>query len=132
MSKRSRLSVPVVEESIDVDTEFVHTGTVRVRTRTDERQETVEVPLERQEAVIERVPVDRVVEAAEGIRQEGDVTIVPVYEERVVVTRQLVLREELHIRRRVSRENETVSVALRRQDVEVTREAATPSRGTPR
>lgn len=41
---------------------------------------------------------------APEIRTEGDVTIVPVLEEVLVVEKRLVLKEELHIRRRVAAE----------------------------
>jgi stress response protein YsnF len=43
----------------------------------------------------------RIVETAPEIRTEGDVTILPVVEEVLVVEKRLVLKEELHIRRRV-------------------------------
>ena len=59
-------------------------------------EETVEVT---------RVPIDKVVETAPEIRTDGDVTIVPVLEEVLVVEKRLVLKEELHIRRRVETED---------------------------
>jgi stress response protein YsnF len=43
----------------------------------------------------------RMVETAPEIRTESDVTILPVVEEVLVVEKRLVLKEELHIRRRV-------------------------------
>ena len=48
--------------------------------------------------MVERVPVDRPVEAMPVVREEDGVLIVPVVEERLVVTKQLVLKEELQIR----------------------------------
>ena len=49
--------------------------------------------------VVERVPVDQFVDEAPQVRTEGDVTIIPVLEERYVLEKRLVLVEELHIRR---------------------------------
>jgi stress response protein YsnF len=49
--------------------------------------------------------------------------IVPVLEEILVVRRQLVLKEELHIRRRVETEAVQVPVTLRKQRAIVEREA---------
>ncbi len=64
------------------------------------------------------------------MRQEGDLLIVPVVEEVLVVEKRLVLKEELHIRRRVETESVEVPVELRRQRAEVERvpadESATP------
>jgi stress response protein YsnF len=69
------------------------------------------------------VPVDQVVDTAPDIRTEGNVTIVPVLEEVLVVTKQLVLKEELDIRRRVETETVEVPVTLRKQRAIVEREA---------
>jgi stress response protein YsnF len=49
--------------------------------------------------------------------------IVPVLEEILVVRRQLVLKEELHIQRRVETEAVPVPVTLRKQRAIVEREA---------
>jgi stress response protein YsnF len=56
-----------------------------------------------------------VVETAPAIRTEGDVTILPIVEEVLVVEKRLVLKEELHIRRRVGSEAIEVPVTLRKQ-----------------
>jgi hypothetical protein len=65
--------------------------------------------------------VGRFVEAAEEPRIEGDVTVVPVYEERLVVEKRLFLLEEVHLRR-VERAREVeVPVELRRQEAVVER-----------
>jgi hypothetical protein len=54
-----------------------------------------------EEAVnVERVPVNRFIEQPVETRQEGDVTIVPVMEEVLVVQRRLMLKEEIRITRR--------------------------------
>ncbi len=47
--------------------------------------------------------------------------IVPVIEERLVVTKQLFLVEELHIQQRLSQETVRTSVPLRRQHVVIER-----------
>ena len=56
-----------------------------------------------------------------AIRQEGDVTIVPVVEEIVVVERRLMLKEELHVRRVRSTHRHEETVTLRYQEAEVVR-----------
>jgi stress response protein YsnF len=68
------------------------------------------------------VPIGRVVRVAQSVRTGDDVMIVPVLEEILVVRRQLVLKEELHIRR-VETEAVPVPVTLRKQRAIVEREA---------
>lgn len=56
--------------------------------------------LYREDCDIRRVPVKRIIEAPVEARYEGDVLIVPMMEEVLVVEKRLMLREELHITRR--------------------------------
>lgn len=73
------------------------------------------------EVDVERVPVDIVVDAPPEMRREGDVTIIPVVEERLVVEKRLVLVEEIHIRQRTVFQKERVEAELRKQRVTVER-----------
>jgi stress response protein YsnF len=65
--------------------------------------------------------VDHIVDAAPPVRTEGDVTIVPVLEEVLVVEKRLVLKEELRIRRSRRQETEEIPVRLRKQRAVVER-----------
>ena len=65
------------------------------------------------------MPVNQVVETAETSRTVGDLLVIPVYEERLV--RQLVLVEEIHVRRRREPFEHTVAASLRREEVIVER-----------
>jgi stress response protein YsnF len=67
------------------------------------------------------VPIDRVVDVAPAVRTENDVTIVPVVEEVLVVEKRLVLKEELHIRRKAETKPVEVPVTLRKQRAVVER-----------
>lgn len=117
----SDTKIPVVAEQFEViGTREVETARVQIRKRVIEDERAVDMPLRRDDVDIERVSLNRVVEQAAPIRREGDVTIVPVYEE--VLVKQLVLREELRITRRTSTQaRESERVLLRREDVEITR-----------
>ena len=118
------IRIPVLREELDVRTQTVETGRLHVRTHVSEREETVELPLSREEFTVERIAVGRTVDVPAEVRQEGDVTIVPVHAEEFVLTRRLVLKEELHIRRHVREAIEHRQVALRTQRVDVVREPA--------
>jgi stress response protein YsnF len=115
--------LPLVAETATVQKREVVTGKVRVRTVTDTVEELARANLQTDSVEVTRVPVDQVVETAPEVRTEGDVTIVPVLEQVLVVTKQLVLKEELHIRRRVEIEAVEVPVSLRKQRAVVEREA---------
>lgn len=113
--------IPLTEEQLHVDKEQRLTGRVTVTTRTETVDTAVPVELASVEVDVVRVPVDRKIDAAPDIVTEGDLTIVPVVEERVVITRELYLREELHIRRIQHREKTEIPVSTRRQVAHVER-----------
>lgn len=54
----------------------------------------------REDCEVERVTVQRYVDKPEEIRMDGDTLIVPLMEEVLVVEKRLMVREELHIKRR--------------------------------
>ena len=116
-------AIPVVEETATVGKRQVVTGRVRVQTMTDTIEEVTQATVQRESVEVTRVPIDRVVETAPEIRTEGDVTILPVVEEVLVVEKRLVLKEEVHIRRRATSKTVEVPVTLRKQRAVVEREA---------
>jgi uncharacterized protein (TIGR02271 family) len=108
-------------EDVDVSRQTVETGRVRVAKVTRVRDHVVDELLARTNVEVERIPVGRVVDAIPAVRDEGDLIVVPVVEEMLVVERRLVLKEELHIRRVQSTERFRDTVQLRYQTAEVTR-----------
>jgi len=108
-------AVPLLEEEMRVNKRSVATGKVRVRSVVDTIEEVARAALAEDRVEVTRVPLNREVSAAPPVRTEGEVTIVPVMEEVLVVEKRLVLKEELHIRRRVTHENVEVPVTLRKQ-----------------
>ena len=120
--------IALVEEEARINKREVVTGRVRIRTRVEEAEETVRGTLDEEVVEVERVPVDRIADAAPAVRQDGDVTIIPVMEEVLVVEKRLVLKEELHVRRRRTQESVEVPVTLRRERVEVERLPADETR----
>ncbi len=94
---------------------------VRAIRTTQVRDEVVEENLASERVVVERVPIGQIVEAMPPVRQEDDVTIVPVVEEIVVVERRLFLKEEVRLQRVRTTERFVETVRLREQMVEITR-----------
>lgn len=124
MSKHDdeELVVPLVDETLKVEKRSVETGRVRISTVVETRQEWVEQSLEREEVSVERVPVNRVVDAADppAVRQEGDVLVIPILEE--VIEKRLVLKEELRIRKRTIVEHVEEPVTLRSEHAVIERD----------
>ncbi|WP_405401902.1 YsnF/AvaK domain-containing protein [Paracoccus sp. Ld10] len=114
-----RMVIPLVEENVILGRKKTVTGRVYVQTITETANEIVPVELQSVDVDVVRIPVERVIDATPDIRVEGDVTIIPVIEERMVMTRQLFLREEIHIRQTVYRETHDVPVSVRRQRAQI-------------
>ena len=112
--------IPLVEERVSVTKRTIETGRVRVKTIVDENQAWVREELAHEEAIVEHVPVGREVTEIPEVRHDGDVLIVPVIEEMLVVEKRLVLKEELHIRkqRRTEQIEEPITVRSMRAVVE--------------
>ena len=121
--------VQVAEEVLTVDKRSVLTGRVRIETRTETLNENAEADLESDEIEVVRIPIGRQVDVAPAVRTEGEVTIFPVMEEQIVLQRRLVLREEVHVRKRRTVQSVQVPVALRRQNVLISREAPVAPEG---
>lgn len=113
--------IPVLEETLEVHKRQVETARVRVKKVVHEREEVVDEALYGEQVEIRRVGVGRVVEQAGPVRHEGETTIIPLYEEVLVVEKRLFLREELHITRKVTERREPQRVTLRSEEAVVER-----------
>jgi uncharacterized protein (TIGR02271 family) len=117
-------TLPIIEEVLAVEKSAVLDGRVAVSTHTKIVKELAEIELGGNDVSVERVPIDTVVEVAPQVRIEGEVTIVPVLEERLVVEKRLVLVEEIRITNRKTIRTERVEADLRKQSAVVERTEA--------
>jgi uncharacterized protein (TIGR02271 family) len=111
----------LLAEDAMVSRQVVETGRVRVAKVTRTRDHLIDELLARTRFEVERIPIGRLIDAIPAIREDGDLTVVPIVEETVVVERRLMLKEELHIRRVQTSERYQQTVQLRYQTAEVTR-----------
>ncbi len=88
----------LVEETVRVDKCTVETGRVRVRTVVDDEPVIVSATLSGNYVTVDRVAVDRAIDAVPPPREVDGVMIISVVEERLRVVRELVLVEEVHMR----------------------------------
>ncbi len=121
--------IPIIEEEALVRKRLVDVERVTVRTSADTEHLTVQEDLYREDVNVTRVPIEREVAETPPVRTEGDVTIVPIVEERLVLSKRLFLVEELHLRRSGSVERVDVPVDLRRTRVDIDRADENPRGG---
>lgn len=118
-SAKETCASPVMRLEARVDTLAEHTGTVRVRKVIHQMAESVRAAGYREVVETTRVPVNRVVQSVKAPWHQGDVLIIPVYEERLV--RQLVLLEEIQIAHRREALQDGATASLRLEEVFVER-----------
>ena len=126
--------IPLVEERLVTGKKRVETGRVRVRTVIEEEQQTVREQLSRDHVEVERVSMEVEIDEMPPVREEDGITIVPVVREVLVVTKKLILTEEVRLKRVTSSEETARPVTLRVQRALVERdeksgETATMSQG---
>lgn len=129
LAEGQSLVVPVMVEDLDVQKHKMEAGRVRISKVIREHEELVDEPLLREEVIIERVPINRFVEAAIPLRSEGDTIIVSLLEEVPVVVKRLMLKEELRITVRRVEAHKPTSVTLRSEEVTVERIASKDRHG---
>jgi uncharacterized protein (TIGR02271 family) len=115
----SRIRIPIHEERLRTAVRPTDLGELRIHKTVEHVPETVTQAVNREELEIERVPLDRLIDEPAVPRQEGEWLVVPVMEEVLVVTRQLVLTEEVRIRTKWVTEEQEVYEVLRREHVSI-------------
>jgi uncharacterized protein (TIGR02271 family) len=113
------LVIPVIADELDIQKRVVETGKVRVSKAVHEDETVVDEPLFRDEVEVERISVHRAVEGPLPVRYEDNTVIIPIMEEVLVVQKQLILKEELHIRKRRIETHQPQQVTLRREEARI-------------
>lgn len=104
------------EEELRVHKEPRQTGDVRVHKEVHTEHRTVDVPVSKEEVVVERGPATgRDVSDLD----EGEELRIPVTEEEVRVEKEPVAKEEVHVRKRTARDVRKVGDTVRREDIQV-------------
>ncbi|MDQ1611934.1 MAG: hypothetical protein QOG00_1865 [Pyrinomonadaceae bacterium] len=118
-SPQNQVSVPVVEEQLQVGKREVERGGVRVETLITEKPVEENVELREEHVNVERRPVDYTFHGTESEAfKESLVEIREAYEE-LVVNKKARVVEEVVVNKDVEQRTETVHETLRRTDVNV-------------
>lgn len=115
----SQIRTPVYEERLHVETRPVGLGEVRLRKHVEHVEEVFRGPVTRDDLEIQRVRVDRPIDGPVEPRHEDGWYVVPVMEEVLVVSKRLMLAEEVRIRTRQVVEEQEVRETARRERIEV-------------
>jgi uncharacterized protein (TIGR02271 family) len=129
---RSERTVQLREEELQARKTSVESGRVQLGKDIVEEQRTLDVPVTREEAYVERRPVERR-PTDQPIEETASESIeVPLREERVEVQKQPFVYEEVGVGKRNLRETQEVSDTVRREELRTEKEGEIEVRENPR
>lgn len=96
---RTRGTLELRGEELIAHKNLLDRGEIRIRTEVEEVPGRLEVEAYREEVVVEHEAVGQVVSERDKPWEEDGALIIPIYEEQLVVSKRLVLRERIHVRR---------------------------------
>jgi uncharacterized protein (TIGR02271 family) len=120
--------VQLREEQLNVNKQTVQTGQVGIRKEVVTEQQSIDVPVSREEVVIERRPGSG--QPSDSPIGEGETYRIPVREEQVTVDKQAVVREEISLGKRQVQDTQRVSDTVQREEARIEREGDVNVRGT--
>jgi uncharacterized protein (TIGR02271 family) len=115
-ARASNNTVQATEEKLNVGKSKVKTGEVQVRKEVHTEHKTIDVPVTREEVVIERRPASG--QAVTGHTGAEEIRI-PVSEEQVSVDKQRVVKEEVTVGKRKVQDTKRVSEDLKKEEIKV-------------
>ena len=104
------------DEELTIDKRQVQVGNVDIRKEVYTEHKTIEVPIQREEVVIERRPVTGTAGAAPVGHQE---IRIPIREEQVHVEKQMVAKEEVAVEKRTVHDTQHIDETLRKEEIKV-------------
>ncbi len=110
--------IQLLGEVLRVHKDRISRGEVRMHKEVITEQQTVQVPVTREELVIERVPVNAQTAVAGSIGETADIRI-PLSQERASLDKQTVVREEMSVGKRAIDEVQEVDGNVRHEELRV-------------
>ena len=114
---------PVIKESVTVHKTVADNGGLRLRKVIHADVIDIDEELVAHSVTLTRVPIGREIDGPVDVRYENGLTIIPVVKERLVVRRQLVLVEEIHLGRASHTRRAPQSITVRREEMIVERQS---------
>lgn len=121
-------SLKLHEERLNVDKERVQTGEVNVGKHVVEEEQSIDVPVEREEVYVERRPVNEQTDSGftdkDGLGGKDSIHV-DVTEERLNVSKDDVVSEEIVVGKRKVKDTEHVSETVRREEADIDEDSNT-------
>jgi uncharacterized protein (TIGR02271 family) len=117
--ERATQTIELREEQLVAHKQLQELGEIEVRTEIDEVPGRLEVDAYREEVVVEHEPVGEMASEREKPWEEDGVLVIPIYEEQLVVSKRLVLKERMRVRRVGTTERQLFQDTLRREHLVV-------------
>jgi len=114
-------SLNILQEEANIDKKIVESGKVYIHKKVQETDEEISVPVSHESVTIKKVTVNKYVDVAPLVRNEGNTTIIPVIKEVLVIEKKLLLVEEVHVIKEVIESTEEHTIPLRKEEIEVER-----------
>jgi len=111
-------TVQAREEELRVRKQPVETGEVRIRKEVHSEHRTLDVPIKKEEIVVERVPTTGRKVAETDINKGSEIRI-PVSEEEVHIEKQPVVKEEVRVSKRQIEDTKQVGGTVRKEEIKV-------------
>jgi uncharacterized protein (TIGR02271 family) len=118
------------EEELRVRKRPVQTGEAEVYKEVHTERRTVDVPVRKEELVIERHSVGR--QPASGPVGENERVRVPLSEEQVEIEKTPVVKEKVSVGKRAIEEEQTVDATVRKENIKVDKRGRSDPRTGPR
>jgi stress response protein YsnF len=112
--------LPLHVEEVSIDRRKVERD-LRVHVQTVSHDHLIDEAVAHETVEIERVAIGRPINAIPPVREEGDMTVISVVEEVLVIERRLILKEEIRLRRVRTTERHRETVILREQKAVIER-----------
>ena len=120
-SERDTMTVPIVEEQLRAGVREVAGGTARIEKDVIAEQQSIDVPVQREEVYITERAVNRPATAADMAALDRDIEV-PLREQEVVTSKEAVVTGEVEIRKAAVTETQRVTDTVRREEVHVENE----------
>ncbi|QIL77967.1 YsnF/AvaK domain-containing protein [Hymenobacter sp. HDW8] len=117
------MTIPVVEEQLQIGKDVVETGRIRVSKTVHEEERVIDVPIIQEEVNVERVAINQYVATPPAVRYEGDTMVMPILREVLVVEKRLLLVEEVRITKLQTETRTPQQVTLRKEEIHLERVA---------
>lgn len=113
--------IALAEEEVEFSKQTVSGDRVTVTRKTSHQQHVIDELLTQEHVEIEHVAIGEKVSTMPPIREENDLVIIPIVEEKIEVIRTLILKEEIHIKKVTTDERFHQVVELRSQQAIINR-----------